>query len=212
MFQKRPPPPHEILVRKGGVPQEVITALKESGVPVRVWPEDPRDQLLDVDFVVGKSAAITLLTESDVTAMDRDLLRMRFTAVKGYSRPLVLVWKSVTCADGYLRAQTLASTEFRVAVVPVSSATEAARFTKTMHDQEQRNTPHNTWKSLTDPRESNTQVLAALTEVPGLGKKRAEKLLQRFPSLKLIANADQQALADWIGDGPGRAVYAYFHS
>eukprot|EP00037_Helgoeca_nana_P018981 m.183684 g.183684 ORF g.183684 m.183684 type:complete len:142 (-) comp24664_c0_seq1:302-727(-) len=118
----------------------------------------------------------------------------------------------VVPARRYLLAQTLVSSEFRVPVIPVGSAAEVVAFIKTMHEQEQHSTPRTTWKPLPDRRQYDEMVLVALTAVPGLGQKTAEKLLSRFPSLKLIANADESALVAWIGDGPGRAVHTYFHS
>ena len=180
---------------------------------VRQWPfAGAADTPLDVDFVVGQSAAVTLLTEPDVAMLDKDLTRKRVLAAKGYSRPLVLIWKSAVCADGYLEAQTLVTTEFRVPIIPVGSALETAQFVRAMHEQESRNTPGNTWRSLPDNRKRDDQLLAAVCQVPGVGETTARRLLARFPSLKHIANADESSLMAWIGDGPGRAVFKFFHA
>jgi ERCC4-type nuclease len=182
-------------------------------VTAREWPfPGAGDTALDVDFVVGQSAAVTLLTESDVAMLDKELTRKRVLAAKGYSRPLILVWKSPVCAEGFLTAQILVTTEFRVPVIPVGSALEAAQFVRAMHEQETHNTPGNTWKPLPDSRKRDDQLLAAVRQVPGVGETTARKLLSRFPSLKHIANADEASLIAWIGDAPGRAVHKFFHT
>mmetsp|Transcript_31018 Transcript_31018/g.81213 ORF Transcript_31018/g.81213 Transcript_31018/m.81213 type:complete len:215 (-) Transcript_31018:1164-1808(-) len=211
MFQAASPPPDRVLYRRGGVPPDVVTALTQGGVRMREWPPDASAKALDVDFVVGKAAAVTLLTEGDVIALDKELVRSRLHNVKKYSRPVVLVWKSVASSEGYIRAQLLASTEFRVPVVPVGSPAEAAAFVKTLHEQESHNTKANTLKALPSSRNYDQQVLTAVMQVPGLGEKTALRLLSRFPSLQYIANASLDSLVGWIGDGSGRSVYAFFH-
>lgn len=55
-------------------------------------------------------------------------------------------------------------------------------------------------------------VKSELTEIEGIGKSTAQKLLWRFKSVKRIAAASEQEIADTIGKSKASVVYAYFQA
>jgi excinuclease UvrABC nuclease subunit len=49
----------------------------------------------------------------------------------------------------------------------------------------------------------------SLTEIPGVGAKRARRLLTRFGSLSGLASADPKSIEEAVGRAAARAVLEY---
>lgn len=71
---------------------------------------------------------------------------------------------------------------------------EAHRFAITFHRQR---------------RDSRT-LQTELTEIEGIGKKNAEKLLQSFMSIEEIKNAPEEKLVEAIGKSKAKLVYEFY--
>lgn len=54
-------------------------------------------------------------------------------------------------------------------------------------------------------------IQTELTEITGIGNKKAQKLLTIFGSVKNIKNTSRQSLQEALGEKTGERVYAYFH-
>lgn len=59
---------------------------------------------------------------------------------------------------------------------------------------------------------SKEYIATELTQIEGIGKKTAEKLLQEFASVEKIKQASQQALETCIGKAATQKIVAYFNS
>jgi excinuclease ABC subunit C len=59
---------------------------------------------------------------------------------------------------------------------------------------------------------SKRTLSTSLTEIDGIGKKSAHKLLKEFGSVKRISETSQEELVRAVGNRTGLAVYNYFHS
>ncbi len=60
-------------------------------------------------------------------------------------------------------------------------------------------------------RRSRGTLKSELTEIKGIGKDTAQKLLRKFKSVKRIKTASEDELAAVAGKAKGRLVYVYFH-
>jgi excinuclease ABC subunit C len=59
---------------------------------------------------------------------------------------------------------------------------------------------------------SKRTISTSLTEIEGVGKKSAQKLIKQFGSVKRIAEVSQEDLAKEVGKRTGLAVYNFFHA
>lgn len=71
---------------------------------------------------------------------------------------------------------------------------EAHRFAITYHRQKR----------------SQRTLKTELTDIPGIGEKRARELLKTFGSVKSIKNAECETLVNFLGKQTGSRVYSYF--
>lgn len=158
-------------------------------------PRYPYIQELDVDFVPAQATCVILVAEDEAVALNTKFLRDRLTSAKNYSKPIVLVWQSPTCMSGYEAIQRIASLEFRVPVIPVSTTEDVVAFLTLTLDQEadsrSQNTITVTKKDKTSAEQTNQKLLCFVKKIPGVGSKKAQELLSRFPSLALMANATE---------------------
>jgi excinuclease ABC subunit C len=58
---------------------------------------------------------------------------------------------------------------------------------------------------------SERTLKTELTEIPGIGKKRANELLKHFGSVKKIKQSELETLQQFLGKKTGEAVYHHFH-
>lgn len=58
---------------------------------------------------------------------------------------------------------------------------------------------------------SKRTIKTELTQIKGIGKKTAQKMLNHFGSVKSVQNADLNAIQEEIGNKKGQRVYDYFH-
>ena len=59
-------------------------------------------------------------------------------------------------------------------------------------------------------RRSKEQTLSRLSQVPGVGPAREEKLIREFKSLKRILDLPYEKLADFIGNKVADAIWTHF--
>lgn len=76
--------------------------------------------------------------------------------------------------------------------------------------QNARNEAHRFAVNFHRKRHSNNTLKTSLTEVPGIGKKTAQKLLQHFGSVKGIRQATQDELAEVVGPAKAQSLLANF--
>ena len=60
-------------------------------------------------------------------------------------------------------------------------------------------------------RRSVRTLKTELTEIPGIGEKKAQSLLKHFGSVKKIKESNLETLQDFLGTKTGEEVYSYFH-
>ncbi len=60
-------------------------------------------------------------------------------------------------------------------------------------------------------RRSERTLKTELTNIPGIGEKKAETLLKHFGSVKKIKESNLETLQDFLGTKTGEEVYSYFH-
>jgi excinuclease ABC subunit C len=59
---------------------------------------------------------------------------------------------------------------------------------------------------------SKRTISTALTDINGVGKKSAQKLLKEFGSVKRLSEASLEDLVKQVGNRTGTAIYNYFHT
>eukprot|EP00051_Salpingoeca_urceolata_P001191 m.39183 g.39183 ORF g.39183 m.39183 type:complete len:264 (+) comp11246_c1_seq1:173-964(+) len=126
MFNKRRVPRDgQILVSPALRGSNVTAALKQRRASMSVGKVPD----LDVDYVCGTGCAAVVLSEATVIAgPGKPSLKAKLTALKGYSRPAVLMMNTPMVAGQYMAFQTWVLTAFRLPVLPVTTADEAAQY------------------------------------------------------------------------------------
>eukprot|EP00051_Salpingoeca_urceolata_P001192 m.39187 g.39187 ORF g.39187 m.39187 type:complete len:212 (+) comp11246_c1_seq2:173-808(+) len=206
MFNKRRVPRDgQILVSPALRGSNVTAALKQRRASMSVGKVPD----LDVDYVCGTGCAAVVLSEATVIAgPGKPSLKAKLTALKGYSRPAVLMMNTPMVAGQYMAFQTWVLTAFRLPVLPVTTADEAAQYLQELARQTVK--PVELQRPPTE--NMDTVTLRMVQGLPGVGEKKARALLKRFTTLQSIAAASEDALAVVLNQASATKVYRHFRT
>ncbi len=86
------------------------------------------DTPLDVDVVCATGFGVVWIQENEVLDEDEVGLRARFDRVSKYTHPSVVMVRTPTVEQEFVRIQDIASIGFRLPVYAVPASIDAARF------------------------------------------------------------------------------------
>ncbi|XP_077371962.1 Fanconi anemia core complex-associated protein 24 isoform X2 [Festucalex cinctus] len=182
----------------------LIQSLKGGGIKTLFESE-----LGMADFLLPNKSCILYLSECDViagTSYKRKLVRYR-NACSSFQE-LVLVEKTRLVEQYFWAVQKFVVLELGLTLLPVGGQTEASQLLLQM--------VHTDGKEYTFRKRSSTglldpQVLAAVQQVPGVGRVKAMALLEHFSSIHQLCNATVEELEAIVGQAAAQNIYTFFH-
>lgn len=151
-----------------------------------------------VDFYPAVGLAVVSFTEADVVAYEdceRRLRRLKSLNLHG----VVIAERSRLTVQYFDRIQLLCSLHLGLAVVPVSSALDAARLLVCMVRKASRRGRNPMEGEVSENVHWDVSLVQGLQNVPGLGPVKAKALLQKYGSYEAMCKAPRQDLSLVVG-------------
>jgi len=194
----------KIVADSGEVRSGVPLALGNIGATVQVATLSAADYLVGVGIGVERKTVADLHRSIATGRLWSQLLSCRQTLDRTY-----LIVEGVHLDDGHVsvggvRGALLEIGDRGVTVVRSADAGDSAIWLFRIAARLQRSRAAGTPQARRFPRASTSQSL--LAEIPGIGPRTAVALLDRFGSVRGIANAKASELAAVPGIGPSRAA------
>ncbi|KAF7642875.1 hypothetical protein LDENG_00249330 [Lucifuga dentata] len=199
------PPYGHVIASEKWRKSPLIQSLKGGGVKIFFESE-----LGVADFHLPNKSCILYVSECDVIAGNgykRKLVRYR-NASSSFQQ-LVLVEKTRLCEQYFSAVQKFVAFDLGLTLLPVSGQTEASQLIAQLVHGETRENPfrRRTSSQLLDP-----LVLALVQQVPGVGRVKALALLQNFPSIQQLCNANSTQLEPIVGQAAAQHIHHFFHN
>ncbi|XP_037110703.1 Fanconi anemia core complex-associated protein 24 isoform X1 [Syngnathus acus] len=198
------PPYGHVITSEKWRDSSLIQSLKGGGVKILFESE-----LGMADFLLPNKSCILYLSECDIIAgasYKRKLVRYRNAC--GRFQELVLIEKTRLVEQYFWAVQKFVVLELGLALLPVGGQTEASQLLLQMVHTDSKENPFSRRSSsgLLDP-----LVLAAVQQVPGIGRVKALVLLERFPSIHQLCNATVCELEAVVGQAAAQNIHTFFH-
>ncbi|XP_075996501.1 Fanconi anemia core complex-associated protein 24 [Genypterus blacodes] len=198
------PPLGHVITNEKWRNSALIQSLKGGGVTVMFEAE-----LGAADFHLPNKICILYVSECDIIAgngFKRKLVQFR-NASNSF-QVLVLLEKTRLSEQYFPAVQKFVVFDLGLTLLPVSGQTDASQLIAQIVHGEGRENPFRRRSSsrLLDP-----LVLALVQQVPGVGRVKALALLQNFPSLQQLCNADVAQLEAAVGQAAAQHIYGFFH-
>ncbi|XP_068117698.1 Fanconi anemia core complex-associated protein 24 isoform X1 [Hyperolius riggenbachi] len=163
-----------------------------------------------VDFHLSNRVCILYLSEMDLVsgnAFKRRLVRFRkASTLKG----IVIAERTRMTEQFIPPVQNFVVLELGMAFLPVANHTEAAQLISHMVHNRSREGGNNPFLAKKNCRLLDSFVVRTLQTIHGVGRVKALQLLQRFPSIQVLANASLKELEAVVGRAAASNVHAFF--
>ncbi|CAH2324211.1 Fanconi anemia core complex-associated 24 isoform X1 [Pelobates cultripes] len=163
-----------------------------------------------VDFHLSNRACILYVSEADIVAGNtfrRRLVRFRKAcSLKG----ITIVEKTRLSEQYFPVIQKFIVLELGMVILPVTNKAEAAQLIIHLVQERSRERLSNPFSRKKSHQLREAHVLQTVQTIPGIGKVKAQQLLQHFPSIHLIANASLTQLEAVVGREIARNVHMFF--
>ncbi|XP_077425193.1 Fanconi anemia core complex-associated protein 24 [Vanacampus margaritifer] len=182
----------------------LIQSLKGGGVKILFESE-----LGMADFLLPNKSSILYLSECDViagTAYKRKLVRYR-NACSSFQEQ-VLLEKTRLVEQYFWAVQKFVVVELGLTLLPVGGQMEASQLLLQMVHTDGKENP---FKKRSSSGLLDAQVLAAVQQVPGVGRVKALALLERFSSIHQLCNATVAELEAIVGQAAAQNIHMFFH-
>ncbi|XP_061696635.1 Fanconi anemia core complex-associated protein 24 [Syngnathoides biaculeatus] len=183
----------------------LVQSLKGGGASV-LFESEPGA----ADFLLPDDSRVLYLSESDVVvaggAYERKLLSFR--TARGSFRRLVLVENTRLVRRDFWAVQKSAALELGLSLLPVGGQTEASRLLLQMVHADGKENPLRRRRVRSGTLDA--PVLGAVRQVPGVGRVKALALLERFPSIRQLCNADVAELEAAVGRAAAPSIRGFF--
>ncbi|XP_022072277.1 Fanconi anemia core complex-associated protein 24 [Acanthochromis polyacanthus] len=182
----------------------LIEGLKGGGVKILF-----ENELGVVDFYLPNKSTVLYVSECDIIAGNgykRKLVRYRNTS--NSFQELVLVEKTKLSEQYFPAVQKFVVFDLGLSLLPVSGQTGASQLITHMVLSGSQENPfrRKSERCLLDP-----LVMGVVQKVPGVGKVRAQALLQNFSSIQQLCNATPAELTLIVGKACAQRIHSFFH-
>ncbi|XP_075045302.1 Fanconi anemia core complex-associated protein 24 [Mixophyes fleayi] len=163
-----------------------------------------------VDFHLSNRACVLYISESDLVAgnaFKRRLVRFRKASnLKG-----LVVAERTRLSDQYFPpVQNFVVLELGMALLPVSNQSEAAQLIVHLVQERSREAGSNPFVGKKRGHLCEANILQTVQKIPGVGKVKAQQVLQCFPSIQELSNASLGELEAAVGRGIASNIHSFF--
>lgn len=183
----------------------LIQSLKGGGVKILFESE-----LGVADFHLPNKSSVLYVSECDIikgNGYKRKLVRFR--KVSSGLQQLVVVEKTRLSEQYFSALQKFVTFDLGLTLLPVTTQSEAAQLIAQIVHGEGR---ENVFRRRTSSRLLDPLVLALVQQIPGVGRVKALALLQNFPSIHQLCNANTSQLEPVVGQTTAQHIHNFFHN
>ncbi|KAK3733999.1 hypothetical protein QZH41_009842, partial [Actinostola sp. cb2023] len=166
------------------------------------------DTLGQADFLSSSEVAMVYVTEADLIS-GADYRTKVLKVSKGYQRLLVMAEKTPISDQYFPGLQKFVVMERSLALIPLTSTTEAAKSIAQMVKLESK-PQNNPYRIKRKPQSADTALLMTIQAIPGLGEKKAMDLLKEYKSVEGISKANVEKMSSIIGKSCAQQVKTFF--
>ncbi|XP_063814431.1 Fanconi anemia core complex-associated protein 24 [Pseudophryne corroboree] len=163
-----------------------------------------------VDFHLSNRACVLYISESDMVsgnAFKRRLVRFRKASnLKG----LVIAERTRLSDQYFAPVQNFIVLELGMVLLPVTNQSEAAQLIVHLVQERSREGGSNPFLAKKHGHLSDASVLQSVQTIPGVGRVKAQQLLQRFPSIQQLSDASLRELEAVVGRGIASNIHSFF--
>ncbi|XP_018426256.1 PREDICTED: Fanconi anemia core complex-associated protein 24 [Nanorana parkeri] len=162
------------------------------------------------DLYLSNRACVLYISEADLVAgnaFKRRLVRFRKASnLKG-----VVIAERTRLSEQYFPpVQNFVVLELGMSLIPVASQSEAAQLILCLVQEWSREGGNNPFVGKKHRSLHDGAVLQTVQRIPGVGRVKAQQLLQTFPSLQELANASLTELEAVVGKGMAGNIHKFF--
>ncbi|PIO39784.1 hypothetical protein AB205_0034590 [Aquarana catesbeiana] len=163
-----------------------------------------------VDFHLSDRVCILYISEADLVsgnAFKRRLVRFRKVSnLKG----VVIVERTRISEQYFPPVQNFVVLELGMSLIPVASQSEAAQLILCLVHEWSREGGSNPFTGKKHSSLLDGAVLQSVQRIPGVGRVKAQQLLQTFPSLQELSSASLAELEAVVGKGMAGNIHKFF--
>uniref|UniRef100_A0A672FKP6 FA core complex associated protein 24 n=1 Tax=Salarias fasciatus TaxID=181472 RepID=A0A672FKP6_SALFA len=162
------------------------------------------------DFHLPNRTKVLYVSESDMVAANSYKRKLvRFRNASSSFQQLVLVEQTVLSQQYFAAVQRFVSLDLGLALLPVGGQAEASQLVTQMVTGRSRDNPFGRRPpcQILEP-----AVLAAVRQIPGVGRVKALALLQSFSSIWEICSASPEQLERVVGRAAATHIHDFFHT
>ncbi|XP_029952003.1 Fanconi anemia core complex-associated protein 24-like isoform X2 [Salarias fasciatus] len=183
----------------------LVQSLRGGGVKILF-----ENELGVADFHLPNRTKVLYVSESDMVAANSYKRKLvRFRNASSSFQQLVLVEQTVLSQQYFAAVQRFVSLDLGLALLPVGGQAEASQLVTQMILTEGRDNPFGRRPpcQILEP-----AVLAAVRQIPGVGRVKALALLQSFSSIWEICSASPEQLERVVGRAAATHIHDFFHT
>ncbi|KAM5126205.1 Fanconi anemia core complex-associated protein 24 [Mantella aurantiaca] len=163
-----------------------------------------------VDFHLSNRACVLYISEADLVsgnAFKRRLVRFRKASnLKG-----VVIAERTRLSEQYFPpVQNFVVLELGMSLIPVANQSEAAQLILCLVHEQSKDGGSNPFIGKKHCSILDGAVLQSVQKIPGVGRVKAQQLLQTFPSLQHLSNASLAELEAVVGRGMAGNIQKFF--
>lgn len=168
------------------------------------------EELGVVDFCLSNKTCVLYVSESDLVAGNSYRRKIvRFRNANSGLQAVVIVEKTRVSEQYFSALQKFVVLELGLTLLPVSTSAEAAQLIAQLVFGQSKENP---FRRRSVSRLLEPLVLSLVQQIPGVGKVKAQLLLQRFPSILQLSRASVQELEPVVGPATAQHIRGFFYN
>ncbi|XP_065333590.1 Fanconi anemia core complex-associated protein 24-like [Cloeon dipterum] len=167
-----------------------------------------------VDFIPAQNTPVIVICSENSSGADVEIAAKikRFKKAWG-SAGVIVAERNCSTTNLYKGVQTCATLKHDSNVIPVASLPELPVLLKDLAQTRSNKhlNPFLTVKSTPHTTDLASKQLALLTNIPNVGRKKAQLLVEKFVTIRRLSYATEEELTECAGSATAKAVFKFFH-